>query len=198
MNKIFILTIAMIFMGGCSLKDISKPIVRYDIEGNIKFHLKTRSDKILKVSRFKTPINLFSKEIWYQRKSLKVNSYLYSGWNQDFSTMVEQEMSDALYKSRLFKSVFSDYSKVRADFVLEGEIVDALQHVEKNRAYVTFEVRLYLIDYKTSKLIGSNDFSYTQMCKSIDAAGAVEAYDEMMKTFNKEVILWLEKLVKEN
>ncbi len=198
MNRIFILVVVMIFMGGCSLKDISKPIVRYDIDGNIKFHSKTKSDKVLKISRFKTPINLFSKEIWYQRKSLKVNSYLYSGWSQDFSTMIEQQVSDALYKSGLFKSVFSNYSKVRAGFVLEGEVVDALQHVEKDKAYVTFEVRLYFIDYKTSKLIGSKDFSYTQMCKSIDAIGAVKAYNKIMKIFNKEVILWLEKLVKEN
>jgi len=195
MNKIFIFITVAVFITGCSLKDVSKPIARYDVYSATKAKSKTRSDKVLRVARFRTPANLFSKKIWYQREDMKTNSYLYSTWSLDFSTMIEQQVANTLYASKLFKSVLSDYSKAKVDLVLEGEIVKAVQRVGTNGAEVVFEVRLYLINYKTSKLIGSKDFLYTKKCESVDAQGAIKAYGKIMKIFNKEVILWLEKLV---
>ena len=198
MNRALIFTILIFFMAGCSIKDISKPIVEYDIDNGAKISVKTKSQKILKVSRFKTPVILLGSKIWYQRKSLKTNSYLYSSWNQNFSSMIERDVVDTLYKSGLFKSVFSVYSKARANFVLEGEIINAVQHVQKKSANVEFEIRLYLIDAKTSKLIGSKDFLYRRKCATVDALGAVKAYNSIIKTFSKEVVLWLKRLVKED
>ncbi len=198
MNRALISTILIFFMAGCSIKDISKPIVEYDIDNGAKISVKTKSHKILKVSRFKSPVILLGSKIWYQRKSLKTNSYLYSSWNQNFSSMIERDIVDTLYKSGLFKSVFSVYSKARANFVLEGEIINAVQHVQKKSANVEFEIRLYLIDAKTSKLIGSKDFLYRKKCATIDAPGAVKAYNSIIKTFSKEVVLWLKRLVKED
>ncbi|MFK5881784.1 MAG: ABC-type transport auxiliary lipoprotein family protein [Sulfurospirillum sp.] len=198
MNKTIIFVISVFFIAGCSIKEVSKPVVKYDINTPIKISSKTKSNKILKVSRFKTPIYLFGNKIWYQRDSFKTNSYLYSSWNQDFSSMIEQKVANTLYKSSLFKSVFSKYSKAKADIILEGEIISALQYVKKESAYVVFEIRLYLIDSKRSKIIGSKDFSYKKRCDTVDAPGAVKAYNRIIKTFSKEVVLWLKKLVKED
>ncbi len=203
MNKIKtiskIVFVAMVFMlTGCSLKDVSQPIVKYDISSDLSVHVNVNSKKILKVSTFKTPANLLSSKIWYQRNSFRTDSYLYSAWSEDFSAMVEQDTANTLFKSGLFKSVFSSYSKVRADLVLEGELINAIQHVSEDKANVVFGVRLYLIDAKTAKLIGSKDFQYREKCKSVDALGAVKAYSSIIKTYNKEVILWLKKLVKED
>jgi len=194
MNKIFIFIAVAIFVTGCSFKHVSKPIARYDVHSAIKLKSKTKSNKVLRVTKFRTSANLFSKKIWYQREDMETNSYLHSAWSLDFSTMVKQRITNTLYTSKLFKSVLSNYSKAKVDLVLEGEIIKAIQHVGNNSAEVVFEVRLFLINYKTSKLIGSRDFLYKRECKSIDAQGAIRAYDKIMKIFDKEVILWLEKL----
>jgi len=198
MNKIALFFIVALVFGGCSIKDIGKPVVKYSISSADNRPTGARTGKILKISQFKTPAYLLGSKIWYKRKTLSTNSYLYSSWNQDFSTMIESAMSDALYKSGLFKSVFNRYSKSKNDYTLEGEVVRAVQKVMKNRAEVIFEIRLYLIDSKTSKLISSRDFLYRKKCKSVDAQGAVKAYNSIIKTFSKEVILWLKKLVKED
>ena len=198
MNKIWIVLIIAIFFSGCSLKEVGKPIVKYSIESTAPSESKIKSDKILKISRFKTPAYLVGNQIWYKRESLRTNSYLYSSWNQDFPAMIEYMLSSTLYKSGLFRSVFANYSKSKSDYTLEGEIVKAVQNITKKGANVTFEIRLYLIDSKTSTLISSKDFSYTKECESINAKGAVKAYNSTIKKFSKEVIKWLKKSVKED
>ena len=198
MNKIAIYFLIALFLGGCSIKDVGRPISKYAIFDGSHIVKDIKTDKILKISQFKAPLNLMGSKIWYKRDSYAINSYLYSSWSEDFSSIIEHNIANRLYKSRLFKSVFERYSRVKADLSLEGEIINVLQDVGKNGATVSFEIRFYLIDLKTSKLIATKDFSYHRTCKSIDAIGAVKAYNEIIKAFNKEVVLWLKTLVKEN
>ncbi len=196
MNKMIFLIFVTIFIGGCSFKDVSQPIKRYDLQSVNTKKVNYSSDKVLKVAHFKSPINLQGDKIWYQVKSLRLGAYLYSSWNQNFSSMVEQQLSSSIFKSGLFKSLFTNYSKAKADFVLEGEVVNALQIVGKDNSKVVFEIRLYLINSKNHKIVGSKEFAYAQKCKRSDAIGAIKAYNEIVKVFDKEVILWLKRLAK--
>ncbi|MCF6172322.1 MAG: ABC-type transport auxiliary lipoprotein family protein [Campylobacteraceae bacterium] len=198
MNKILILIFVVFFTAGCSIKDVSAPIVKYKILNINHLNKQKQNGKILKISQFKTAKNLLGDKIWYSRALYKTNSYLYSSWNQNFSSMVEQNIANTLYKNGLFKSVFVSYSRVKYDLVLEGDIIKAVQNVTKDKANVTFEMRLYLIDAKSSKLLGTKEFVFEKKCESIDALGAVKAYNKVFKTFDKEVVLWLRKLTKEN
>jgi len=198
MNKILPIFLMIFLLGGCSIKEITSPIVKYSINDAKIIAIQKPTTKILKISHIKTSINFQGDSIWYKRANLETNSYLYSSWNQNFSNMIEDHEADLLYKSGLFKSVFSSYSKIKYDFVLESEIVQAVQYVNKNRAKVEFILRLYLVNAKNSKLISSKDFSYTRKCKTIDAYGAVKAYNDIIKIFDKEVILWLKKSIKES
>ena len=198
MNKILPLFLMIFLLGGCSIKEVTSPIVKYSINDAQAIVVQKPINKILKISHIKTSINLQGDSIWYKRDNFETNSYLYSSWNQNFSNMIEDHEADLLYKSGLFKSVFSSYSKIKYDLVLEGEIVQAVQYVNKNKAEIEFILRLYLVNAKNSKLISSKDFSYTRKCKTIDAYGAVKAYNDIIKIFDKEVILWLKKSIKEN
>jgi len=198
MNKIIIYVLITLFFGGCSIKDVGRPILKYAIFDGSHINANIKTDKILKISQFKAPSNLLGNKIWYKRDSLGTNAYLYSSWNEDFSSIIEHDIANRLYKSGLFKSVFERYSKAKADLSLEGEIINVVQNVSKDGASVSFEIRLYLIDLKSSKLIASKDFLYHKRCESIDAIGAVKAYRQIIKIFNKEVVLWLKTLVKEN
>lgn len=198
MNKIIIYILITLFLGGCSIKDVGKPISKYTIFDQSHINVNIKTGKILRISQFKAPFNLLGDKIWYKRDSLSTNSYLYSSWSEDFPSIIEHDIANRLYKSGLFKSVFEKYSKAKADLSLEGEIINAVQNVSKDGASVSFEIRLYLIDIKSSRLIASKDFAYHKRCTSVDAVGAIKAYDQIIKIFNKEVISWLKTLVKES
>ncbi len=200
MNRLGLFTLILIIFSGCSIKDVSKPIVKYTIDDDTKV-TKERVcvDKIIKIKKFKSPDYIQNTNIWYKKPSYETSSYIYAQWNEVFVDLIEQNIATTIYDSGLFKSMFTRYSKIRSDFTLEGEIIDARQIIKKdNDAEISFAIRAYLIDSKNSKLIDSKEFRYVKQCNSVDAKGAVIAYNDIVKNLNKDVRKWLEILVKEN
>ncbi len=195
---IYIALVAAVF-SGCSLKDVSKPVVKYTIDTDvIASQERISSDKILKVVRLKSPKYMQNSNIWYENQSSQMSAYLYSAWSEDFPSLVEQNLAGSIFNSGIFKSTFTRYSKISPDLLLEGEIVKSIQKVSKNSSTIEFSMRFYLVNHKSSKLIDSKEFSYTKECSSVDAKGAVKAYKNIVKNLNKDVVLWLRNLVKEN
>jgi len=193
MMKIITTIMIMFLLAGCSSKEI-RPYEIYSIGDNTKVEQPLHVEKVLKISKIKSPKQMSSDKIWYKESSVKIDSYFYSKWNTNFTDMLEQNLVNSISKSELFKSVYSRYSKVRADFVLESELIDAVHDVASNR--VSFGIRLYLVE--GSQLKSSKEFVYEEKCETKDAKGAVKAYETIIKKLNKDVILWLSKSVKED
>ncbi len=193
-NLVFIL----IVFSGCSIKEIEPPILKYTLENSENIQKSSFViDKILKVEHFKSLKPLKSDEIWYQKPNYEMNSYAYSCWSSDFSLLVEKNIVDTIYKSHIFKTVFQGRSKIKADFLLEGEILKALQSIGKD-AKVSFDIRLYLVEKKSRKLISSKEFKYIKKCKSIDAKGAINAYNNIIQQLDKDVLSWIKQSMKKN
>jgi len=187
-------TITILFLlVGCSSKEI-RPYKIYSISNNTKVEQSLHVDKVLKISKIKSPKQMNSDKIWYKESSVKIDSYFYSKWNTNFTDMLEQNLVNSISKSELFDSVYARYSKIRADFVLESELITAVHDVSSNTVY--FGIRVYLID--DSALKNSKEFMFEQKCESKDAKGAVKAYEKIIKKLNKDVVLWLNKSVKED
>jgi len=198
MSKVLVLVLISVFFTACSIKDVSKPVVKYEVFDNQQVQKSSlHINKILKITKVKSPHHINTTNIWYKKPSLEIGSYLYSRWNEDFAGLVEQSISNSIFESGLFKSTFTRYSKVKSDLVLESEIIEAMQYVDDDTK-VSFKIRLFLIDQKSGDLLSSKGFEYTEKCKSVDAKGAVIAYNQVIKKLNKDVILWLSKSVKEN
>ena len=200
MIKVIVTFFIIIGFSACSIKDVSKPVVKYTISDEIKtIKADLTIDKVLEIEKLKAPKSIQNNHIWYEKATYAISPYLYSSWNCDFVEIIDKNIADSVYSSGLFKSTFSNHSKVRSDLVLEGEIVEAIQRIDTNgEAYVSFIVREYLIDHKTFNLIGSKEFKYTQKCETVDAKGAIMAYNKIVKKLNKDVVLWLKILVKES
>ncbi len=198
MSRVLFLAISFIFIAGCSVKEVEKPIKSYmlsvvDVRKGDKSGV-----KVLKIERFKSPAYLDSRYIWYQKDHAEMNPYVYSQWSENFGNILLNNLTKTLYESKIFKSVFMKYSKIDADYTLEGEIDKAVQNIEDKSAYVNFGIRLYLVRNEDSKLIGSKYFSYKKRCDEVDSKGAVKAYDEIIKKLDKDVVTWLKILVQEN
>ncbi len=200
MSRFIIVALIGIILSGCSLKDISKPIVRYTIDTENETQKEDlHVDKVLKITNLKTPEYLQNTNIWYKKPSLEMNSYIYSRWNEDFENLIKQNISTAIYDSNIFKSIFTRYSKIRPELILEGEIVETMQILRSDEnSDVIFTIRLYLIDAKNSNLVGSTEFKYLQRCETVDAKGAIMAYDKIVEKLNKDVVKWLKILMKTN
>jgi ABC-type uncharacterized transport system auxiliary subunit len=200
MSRLILVVFVVGIFAGCSIKDVSKPIVKYTIYDNAVVAKELKSvNKILKIEEFKSPKYIQDKNIWYKKPSYETRPYIYSVWNEEFLDLIEQNVENSIYSSSLFKSVFSKHSKIRADIVLESEVIEAKQFIYKDStAKVSFIMRSYLVDSKSLKLIDSKEFKYEEKCLNVDAKSAVLAYNNIIKNLNKDVVLWLKTLVKEN
>lgn len=190
MSKFISLVIIAFLVGGCSFKEVEKPIKKYTIYNNVeavdkKFHI----EKIIKVANLKAPNFLQNNTIWFENSSLEINPYLYATWNENFSDIIEQNIVNTLYNSNLFKSVYSKYSKIGSDMILESELILASHLVEDNA--IQFVVRLYLIDKEKDVLLDSKEFRYKQKCESFDIKGAVFAYNKIIKQFDDDMVKWI-------
>lgn len=196
--KILFGVVILFVASGCSLKVVQKPIVKYTITNTTDIKKSDfTSEKVLKIDHFKSLKLLQSNEIWYQKPSYEMNSYVYSRWSGNFDALVEKNIADTVYNSHIFKSVFEGHSKIKADLVLEGDILQALQSVN-GKGKVIFKIRLYLVDKKNNKLIDTKEFEYMEKCKSVNAKGAVNAYNQIIQKLDKDVVSWIKQSMKKN
>ncbi|HIP29762.1 MAG TPA: hypothetical protein EYG93_11015 [Sulfurospirillum arcachonense] len=193
MIKFLTTVVALFVLVGCSSKEV-KPYEIYSIHDNTKVEQALHVDKVLKIVKIKSPKQMHSDKIWYKESSFKIDSYFYSKWNTSFTDMIEQNLVNSISRSNLFKAAYSRHSKVRADFVLESELIDSVHDVASN--VVSFGIRLYVVEGTVLK--SSKEFEYEEKCTSKNAKGAVKAYEKIIKKLNKDVILWLSKSVKED
>ncbi len=198
MNKIIISLLTIFVFVACSIKDVQKSATLYNLEDTSKITQDFKSSKILKISKIKTSDILDSDKIWYQRENFETNAYLFSRWNDNFSKLVENNIENTLFKSGIFKSVFTNYSKIDNNLILESKLIKAIQTVKGKDSFVKFEIRLFMIDKESSSLMGSRDFFFTEKCQSTNANGAIYAYNKIIKKFNKEMIQWIKILVKKS
>ncbi len=189
-------TILSVFlMNGCSLKVVEKPVITYSLNGSTGTFKSTKRAKVLKISAFKSSDNLQSDRIWY-KKGFRENSYTQSKWRDGFKNMIENSIKDTLVKSSIFKSVIGGYSKAKVDFYLEGDILKSYQDISKGNK-VVFDMVLYLIG-KDKNLISSKEFGYRVKCDTLDAKGAVKAYNKILNKMDKEVVKWIEESIRKN
>jgi len=192
--KIILTSIIAIFLlAGCVSKEI-KPYEIYTVYDNSTIKQPLHVKAVLKVAKIKSTDQMNSDRIWYKKSSIKIDSYYYSKWNSSFTQMLEQNLVNNISKSNLFEGVYAKYSKVRTDLVLESELVEAVHDIGSNS--VIFGIRLYLV--KDKNLVSEHEFSYKEKCDSLDAKGAVKAYEKIIEKLNKDVVLWIKKSVIEN
>lgn len=190
MNKIILTAIAVLFLGGCSMKDVQKAPQLYELSSQNSCSNSTQSIAgVLKVAKTKSSEYLYSDALWYKEPSNEVYAYVYSRWNGNFVHMIEKNIADCLFQSGLFKSVFRQNSKLIEDVILESEVIQAYHDTQSNSVF--FTIRLYLVEKASKEFLGSKEFSYKQKCESFDAKGAVFAYEKIIENFHQEMIEWI-------
>ena len=170
MKRLFL--IIPLFFLACSTKEI---VTNYTIT---HANISQKSDKTISIHVESTP-ELQTRRIYWQ-KGYEKNPYLYSQWIEDFDTLLQKSVFNALFDSHKFKSVYQDK---KADLNLQLYIAEASHVVTQNGSYVILDIKAYL----NSR---SKDFYYKIPCQK-NAKGAVEAFNKAVKRFEKELIDWL-------
>lgn len=194
MKKIYLITIFMFLLSGCS---VTKPaITEYRLslkDFTSKNYSNSCKDNSLKVSTAFSSSTLMTHEMNYMQDRHKIYSYTQSQWINSPNQEISLQILSAIRDAKLFESVQSAKSRSRSDLILEINIEDFMQYYSEDlsSSHVNIAISFTLIDEKISKTIATKSFSAKRDVKSLDAIGGVEALDEALEEIIGDLLEFL-------
>lgn len=194
--KSIIISLAVLFFSGCVAKQIP-PKVEYKINTKASITAKSAKgcqEKTLQISKAFAPNYLMRKQMSYVEDEFIQNVYSASQWSVTPSNAISMELLQALGDTQLFKSVQSNKSRSKNDYILEMHIEDFLQyfHKESSSSYVNAKIALTLLDFR-GNIIASETFTQKIQTQQLNAQGGVKALNEALKLIILDSVAWLEK-----
>lgn len=190
MKKIILAATVLIALSGC-MGTPSAPNNYYTLQyENTKIETKQTCKEILKVDFPHAPSTLMGKRIIYVANPYESAYYVKNRWAEPLPAMLQDWIIHSIEDAGLYKAVVRSSSRVATDLVLESDIVSFEHRLESKSVVVS--IRLNLIKNDNNKIIKSKLFSYEKSVESTNASNAVKAFNEALKVFKKDVVLWLE------
>jgi cholesterol transport system auxiliary component len=186
----------MLFIG-CSTKTLPSTN-RYTLELTNQFTSNTTQTqqyniKILEPLSTKLYNNT---NIYYSDKSFTIYPYVLNKWSNYPTKMIQQQLVMALDKANLYNSVTTDMINGKFDFVLQSELLKMVQLIEKNSAYSVLKIKFYILN-KYNQNISTKTFEYKIKNDSINAYGAIKAYNQALNQLTNDLFIWLQNKTKD-
>lgn len=188
-----VLTLFIFLLTGCSVTHPS--ITDYRIDPNVKIQQsKNVSQKrSIKVAPLFFNVSLSTNSMHYRVGQYKEYTFTQSAWVDNPSRAIANKLVNVLEKSGMFDGVYNYKSSKSAELVLEVSVNEFIQSFNEaeNSSNVTLDISYNLIEKKTSKLIGSKNFTKTMQTKTVDAEGGVEALNILLSKTLEDTVVWL-------
>lgn len=190
---IFFLFIYFSFVG-CAIKTELPKIQNYSIiYKKLPSTSNKKIDKVVKVLYPQSLKSIMSENILYLRDGYNFSNYLYSKWIDKPNFMLENIFLQTLLDANIFKNVTLSNSKLRADLILESQILTFHQSFESNKSFSNMELKFNLLNSRDRKLISSKKLNYKIEAKDADAKGGVEAFNIATFKLSKDLINWIDE-----
>lgn len=195
--RAYILYFVTVFMVvGCSSKVPS--INEYTLLSPLSVKQNTpKSSKSLSVASVKSIASLSTKNIIYLYENGESAPYLYSRWSDAPSVLIQRSLLSSLNEENLFASISPATSSAQADWVLESDLNAFYHRFSKETSEGYIDITYRLIDARTKRPLASKRFMISSPSSSMDALGGVKALKLSTLELNRQVIQWLNTLIKE-
>ncbi len=181
MKRVYIIIFVIFIFNGCIPKS-KHQINLYNISQCANISGTTKVNKILKL-RYPLSLGAFGgSRIYYKRGGL-TSYYQYSRWSDSLNSMIYKSILETLLKSKKYKDVISYNSSIKADLVLEVNILDFYHIVDNNKSYLLVKIAIKLTDEKSAKLIKSKLFTYKKELKVANAKNLYKVAKELLNNF---------------
>jgi len=185
--------LALIFLSGCSIKEVAIKPYSYTLEPSLKLeHFQTPTNDVLKIALISATRDLNSRSILYQKEGA-IQPYKYGVWSETPPLKLQHLITEALQDQNHFSSVISGTSIASNNLVLEP----VLQHFEEvfredGHSHVYVSLRFRLIEFKTGAVLASMRLSsQKEVTNTNGAVGAVEAFNAATAEVIRDLSLWL-------
>lgn len=196
MIRILLALIVMIVFLGCVPKPHAQP-VQSEISLALPQYV-SRKTKELPISlKVQAPkgISIESDKLFYLNQNGTKHSYAYHRWEGSLARQLHERLVLAFAQRGSFKDVARQGEIVKADWILESEVLDFAQWMQsKEKATIKFTARMRLIEFSSRENIGNIVVHYEVPMETLDTQSAIKAYNMVLKMWFDETIKWIEKI----
>ena len=143
-----VVSVVLMMTSGCAELQRSSPVKqRYILDVNRDSEKSAQRGDVVKVRRFRVSSRFEGSELIYRTGQVNYESDFYNEFLTSPASIITEEVRRWLGQSGLFAEVVDTSSRLKADFLLEGN-VSAFYGDDRNRAepFAVIEIEFFLID----------------------------------------------------
>lgn len=187
----------LLFLAGCSLKEVFPDPVTYTIVPLWQTQTK-RLEKVkecagtIKVAPVRGTRPFTSTELLYTDSDYGQNSYNSAQWSDSPLRLLQTLFQVTLDQSGLYCAVIPATSFADADFLLESTLLDLSHQVKDGGASEgVVRVRFHLVDVTGKRVVKTRELVRAVPASSLDAKGGAAAINQAAQTVTSDLVAWL-------
>ena len=186
--KIFIYICVIGLLSACSLKQETYDTNTYSIDFKAIQSFKN-SAKTIYVETPNVNKSFNSNSIFYTTKAYSFEEYALNRWIDKPSSMLHNNIAQALETSNIFKNVLKEKSEIKFDYMLKTNVVSLYNSIESNNYFAVLSIKFDLVlNNELVKTFTYNKKVLSQGNKPYDFVVAVnKAFEEVASDLNLQI-----------
>lgn len=130
-----------------------------------------------------------SNSIFYTTKAYSFEEYALNRWIDKPSSMLHNNIAQALETSNIFKNVLKEKSEIKFDYMLKTNVVSLYNSIERNNSFAVLSIKFDLVSNgEVLKTFTYNKKVLSQGNKPYDFVVAVnKAFEEVANDLNLQI-----------
>lgn len=186
--KIFIYICVIGLLSACSLKQETYDTNTYSIDFKAIQSFKN-SAKTIYVETPNVNKSFNSNSIFYTTKAYSFEEYALNRWIDKPSSMLHNNIAQALETSNIFKNVLKEKSEIKFDYMLKTNVISLYNSIESNNSFAVLSIKFDLVlNNELVKTFTYNKKVLSQGNKPYDFVVAVnKAFEEVASDLNLQI-----------
>ena len=186
--KILIYICVITLLTACSFKqdnmDINTYAIDFNTTDNFEINKKTIYVEVPDVNK-----SFNSNSIFYTTKAYSFEEYALNRWIDKPSSMLHNNLAQALEDSNIYKTVLKEKSKIKYDYMLKTNVVSLYNSIEGTNSFAVLSIKFDLVSNdEVVKIYTYNKKVLSQNNKPYDFVVAVnKAFEEVVSDLNLQL-----------
>ena len=187
--KILIYICVITLLTACSFKqdnmDVNTYAIDFNTTDNFEINKKTIYVEVPDVNK-----SFNSNSIFYTTKAYSFEEYALNRWIDKPSSMLHNNLAQALEYSNIYKTVLKEKSKIKYDYMLKTNLMSLYNSIEGTNSFAVLSIKFDLVSNdEVVKTYTYNKKVLSQNNKPYDFVVAVnKAFEEVVSDLNLQLL----------
>jgi len=199
MIRLILVCVAIFGLSGC----VSKPVA-YPGQSEISLifpNYQEQSANPFPISlgvKMPQGISVESDKLFYVTQDGARKPYAYHRWQGGLGRQLHERLVLGIAQKKLFKDVAKQNETIRADWILETEVLDFTQWMQTaDSANVRFMARMRLVDASNREGISQKLVNFEIPMEELGVGAVTKAYNEALQKWIDETMIWITNIGEE-